>query len=88
MKDKAKIQKIEITVAGKTLNLTIEQAKKLRDILNETFPAPQPHPIIIDRIIPAPYPVWPHPSPIWATTEWTATHRENEVMCISASGQS
>jgi len=33
-----KIKNIELEIGRKTINLTVEQAKELRDILNETFP--------------------------------------------------
>ena len=37
-----KISKVEIEIAGKTLDLTLTQAKELRDILCEAFPVDKP----------------------------------------------
>ena len=54
----AEIKKIVIEIDGKEIVLTVEQAKKLKDALNEiykrpvkeyipcSFPAPSPHPYI------------------------------------------
>lgn len=37
MKDKVEIKKVVINIGGKELNLTVEEAKELRDLLNGTF---------------------------------------------------
>ena len=49
MKEKAKITNIELGVGGKKINLSMEEAKELKTILNELFansdtPMPTPYP--------------------------------------------
>mgnify|MGYP001607599741 CR=1 FL=1 len=39
--DEVSISKVEISIAGEKLRLTLEQAKELQKILNNTFPAPE-----------------------------------------------
>jgi len=69
----AEISKIEIKVAGKVLVLTLEQAKELRDILDEAFPKVtiqtfpvviNSQPVVIQPPVVIPQPVYPH----WTTT--------------------
>lgn len=73
---KAKINKINITVGSNELELTLEQARDLKKILDELFPAPYipSAPIIIerDRWIPQPQPQWPtwEPNIICKSSEW------------------
>lgn len=38
MSKKVKVSKVEVQIAGKTLSLSVEQARELRDILCDTFP--------------------------------------------------
>lgn len=51
----AEIKKVVIEAGGKEFNLSVEEAKALRDILNSTFPSltttyiQYPAPIIIER---------------------------------------
>lgn len=69
-KNEIKIGKIEIIVKDKKLELSIADAKELRDILNKTFEEKGvqyipytpyiPYPVYVDRILPAPMitPYW------------------------------
>lgn len=65
------IGKIEIKVAGKVLVLTLDQAKELRDILNDTFPRVTatafPYPVVVREPVYIPQPIYPHwtTTPIW-----------------------
>ncbi len=73
MSKETKISKIELTIGGKAIVLTIEQAKELKDILLEIWPQPvkvrvekeyiPAEPIIINR--PYPIPHVPRPRPYW-----------------------
>lgn len=38
--DKIEISKVEIKIAGEVLKLTLQQARELKGILNDTFPEP------------------------------------------------
>lgn len=81
------IEQVVINVAGTRLELTIEQAKELRDILNGTFPTytPAPMPIIIerDRYEPErPYPWYTEPMIRW-TVDTTPTHN-GDILCLNA----
>lgn len=67
-KSEMKIEKISIKMGDKTVELTLEQAKELKDILNDTFPEPVvnqpatfPYPIYIER----PYPYWKQWDTVW-----------------------
>ena len=69
------IKKIELDLGGKTISLTPEQAKNLKDALDDLFgkeivriiehdsyPLPVPYPV--------PYPVYPRPVPIPIYPRW------------------
>jgi hypothetical protein len=68
----AEIKKVVIEAGGKEFNLTVEEAKALRDILNSAFPeskttyVPYTPPIIIERY-PQPY----HPWVTWCSSTGT-----------------
>ena len=64
MKGETKITKIKITVAGKELELTLEEAKELKEVLVDLFPEKE----VIN--IPQPYPVYPQPQEPWAKDYW------------------
>lgn len=68
MKDKITISKIEIKIADKVIPLTLEQAKELKEILNETFPEPTSYPIVVDR------PVYIDRYPFRPYTYWGASY--------------
>jgi len=51
MMEKVKISKIELIVNGKKIELTINEAMELKDLLNKTFEK--------EKVVSAPYPVYP-----------------------------
>lgn len=65
---KTKIKNIEIEIGDVSINLNLEQAKELKNILNDLFKQTTPTYI--------PYPSWPHiedstrirPRDVWCTT--------------------
>lgn len=80
---KIKITNIKITLTGKTIELTLDEAKELQKALNETFPEKEiryipTQPIIIERNVP----IWPWrpASPMW---EVTCESRSN-TLCLSS----
>lgn len=85
MKEQIKVTKIEIRIGNKTLSLSPEEMKELKEILNDTFPNPvqiyPPAPIIIERPV---YPHWP-----WRTWDvtWAGSSNDSQTMCLSATGQ-
>ena len=67
MSKKTKIELIKISVRGKEFELTPDEVKELKSILNELFPEPapaiQPQPIIIkERVYEKPWKYW---NPVW-----------------------
>jgi hypothetical protein len=69
---KIKVDAIKITIGRKTLELTPDELKELRDILDATFPKatvqPWPAPVIIERPV---YREWPYRrwhEPFWSDT--------------------
>jgi len=56
MSDKAEIKKIVIDLGGKDISLTIEQSKKLHEVLHEMFGKKEvtisSYPIYVERSIP------------------------------------
>lgn len=82
------IEQVVINVAGTRLELTIEQAKELRDILNGTFPTytPSPAPIVIREHACVPYrpsPWYTEPLIRW-TVDTTPSYGGGDVLCLSA----
>lgn len=68
------ITKINIDIDGKNHELTIDQAKELRDALNSIFPVPilAPNPLVVPYIPePLPYP-WDENKPYYGD-EWKIT---------------
>ena len=55
MSEKTEIKKIVIELEGKELNLTVESAKKLKELLNELFKDRDTVYIPVDRYIPRPW---------------------------------
>jgi len=60
MSDKAEIKKVVLQLDDKEIELSVEQAKKLKSLLNELF-GKEKETIFIDRYVPNPYPVYPQP---------------------------
>jgi hypothetical protein len=89
-KDQIKISNIVIQIADKKIELTLEQAKELQKILDDTFGSKEvtyiPHqPIIIDRYHP------PYRSPWWEVTYSSlggtgAPQQFGTLMCKATSG--
>jgi hypothetical protein len=75
------IKSIKVEIAGKTLELSPEQAKELRDILDDIYPSraphcPQPYPVYIERYSNPYYPSTPY---IW----WQTTCGSEGTVSIS-----
>ena len=51
MSEEISIGKIEIKINKKTISLTVDQAKELKQILNDTFPVVVDTPIVIEKHI-------------------------------------
>lgn len=91
MSNEISIGKIEIKINKKTISLTIEQAKELRQILNDTFPVANDAPFVIEKhVYPwrENYPV----TPFWdvtypycrSTTGDAPLNGEPNTLCLSA----
>lgn len=76
---KIKVERIEIKIGDKSISLTPEEMKELRDIIDQTFPKEVVYvpgrPIIIEKpIYPPPIDPWPWKrwnKPIWIARERT-----------------
>jgi hypothetical protein len=78
-----KIEKVLIDVGeGKKLELTMAEAKELRDVLNSTFPEQTV------TYIPAPYPVYPITYPTWRGKWWSYTSTAGDTLSLSLGGTS
>lgn len=84
-----KIEKIKLTIAGQDVEMTLEQARELRAILNELWPEPT------ERLVPMPqpYPVAPYQPPIiierWPEYPWwqqpiITCQSGQQTLCIAA----
>jgi len=89
MKSKVEISKIVVEVGGKKIELSVDDAKKLKDLLNDIFGQPiQPinlgtetikeihhydYPIYIDRT--------PYNPPMWGNPEITCVSNQNILNC-------
>ena len=87
------IDKIQLTVAGKVIELTVEQAKDLQKVLNDLWPemtitiTPQPYREIPDGTAPWPntpvypttpvYPWWTQPTITYCQTD------NSNVLCLA-----
>ena len=97
-KSKVEISKVSVKIGEQAIELTLEQAKELRDILNDTFGEKvvvRPYsPIIIDRPYPYVYPHWTvyatsvsnEPSTSWSISNNT-TLDTSSVLGIYLNGQ-
>jgi hypothetical protein len=74
MNDKIKVSKIVLKVGDKTVELTLEQAKEMQQILSDLFkdtPLTSPAPIYIDRPVYIPYRDNTTPAyPFWQPQFW------------------
>ena len=74
--EKVSIEKVSLVIGGKTIELTLEQAKELKGLLNDTFPDqpltpfPLPYPVPQPYLVPQPYPIRPRRYNRWEPT-WT-----------------
>lgn len=80
----AEIKKVSIKAGEHEFELSIEEAKSLRDILTQTFPVevfkPYP-PMIIEKHVP----VWPtYPRPYYGWDVWCGGNT-GETLCLSTS---
>lgn len=85
--NKVKINKIEIDLGEKTLELTLEQAKKLKDLLNETF---SENKVIKEKeYIPYPYPYrpWYDKDRIWSKDYWIHVGDTTDNIKFTNTGQ-
>ena len=85
MSKKVKIDKVIIDIAGKELKLSIEQAKELQEILNNTFGEEKVvrYPVYVDRYIP------PYRGPYWTYTtcvsDTTTASANTATLCLTSS---
>lgn len=76
MNKKIEVSKIVIKIGDKEAELTIEQAKELKDVLGELFGKDH------ERIyIPQPYPVYPTP---YIYPRWEVTYTDNGTRTIDS----
>lgn len=75
-----KVKAVEITIGGKTLRLSMEEAKELKDVLNTTFPEEKT--VYVDR-----YPIPRYPG-VRSWDYWQASHTldsgDNSTLCLSS----
>jgi hypothetical protein len=76
---KAKLEKLILTVGTHTLELTLEEAKELQRVLNETLSPRNVFPVI-ERVVEksVPYPQWGLPM---FTRDTTTPHWLPEIIC-------
>ena len=83
-----KITTINIKMGEQEVSLSIEQAKELQSLLNETFPEPKetikyiPGPVIERIIERKPYRYW---YPCWGTTTLGTTYSNDTTVTFSLS---
>lgn len=76
-KNEIKISKISLTIAGKTLELSLEEAKELQEVLDKTFPKPSMQ--CISQWIPS------TPIIIQRDYLWESPWRKWEITCLTPS---
>ena len=74
------IRKIELDLDGKRVSLTLEQAKKLKDVLNELFGEK------IIKVKEKEYIPYPQPYPIEPYRPWRPWRWERELPCYKTTG--
>ena len=70
----AKITKVKININGKDIEMSIDEAKELQDVLNKTFPVNNNlviNPVVIERVREYPY------------RYWDVTYSSNTMLCMS-----
>ena len=82
-----KVDKIRLELGGHTLELSIEQMKELRDLLNETFPNKETvyfptAPVVIRK------PVWPYQFRYWEPSWYGGDVRTLQVTCKTGTATS
>jgi len=100
MSKKVKIDRIRITVGEKTIDLTPDELKELREVLDAIFGEKTVYlpgqPIVIERPISPPWPMprpwptpnsWPRPWPYkrWKGATWESTHPRKEYQTLCLS---
>ncbi len=84
--NKISVEKISIKIGRKTLDLTPEEMKELRDILDQTFPKEKTvylpsQPIIIQRDYPWVWKKYDH----WCEPKWTMNQKTGgSTLCLSS----
>lgn len=77
--------KLKLTISGKQVELTVEEAKRLHAELSKAFSIA---PIIVDRIVektvPIPYPVYPYQPPTFIDP-FRPFYGAPEITCLSPS---
>ena len=78
--DNVNISKINIKIGEKEISLTLEAAKELQRILNNTFG----NTVFVPNCpITIPYPVYPSPCPSWKIGYWTGTTTDTSVETLT-----
>ena len=85
MSKKVKVTKVEIEIGDSKQMLTLDQAKELRDVLNDAFPEKYGQPITYPIVIhewPRPYYHW---TPTWIQPTYTTCTGDTLSMAPSTS---
>lgn len=89
MSDKVEITNIVFKIGEKTIELTLEESKKLQNLLNSNFGqnylGPYPTPVIIDRYIPYyPQPYrWQEWEVTWQGMDTATDNQTGGTLCCS-----
>lgn len=90
---KVQIATLRLKFQGKEIELTIEEARDLQQLLNETLaydrpicfhPIINPPPVYVPTVWPAPYPYWPYRYEATITTSAKTTDTSNDIIYIQA----
>ncbi len=83
---KIQVDKIRISIGRKVLELTPDELRELRDVLDATFPTETRYvpsqPIIIER------PTYPRPWRYWDTTWCGSETGKGQTLCVSSNNAS
>jgi hypothetical protein len=81
-----KVDKIQITIGKKTIELSPDELKELRDVLDATFPKETTR-WLPSQPITIPYPVYPQTFRYWEP-RWTSTGDGGTVtLCSTTAGE-
>lgn len=90
---KTAVAKVELTIAGTTIKLTLEQFHELRKVINDLFPTEtktvvhekvwQSPPIIIPQPIEVPARPYKRTTPYWEVT-CNSNDKASSTLCIEA----